>query len=393
MKRLKQNRSQPDSQGTPRQGKALLTGLLRCGHCGWRMQVGYHSRDKLHYRCQRSVALGIETPCRTLTGCGLDELISRQVLKALEPAAIELSLIAQSDLQLERQRLDRHWQQNLKRARYEVESAERRYRAVDPENRLVAATLEKQWEDALQQERQTREEFDRVQQRTPTELSPSEVSKITSLSSDIAALWNSPETTHADHQSIIRCLVERVVIRVEANDEHTDVVIHWIGGFESHLDYLRPVACFDQLRDYDHLKQRVLELWEAGHSARQTAAILNSEGFHPPDPTSEFKRSSVQDLRNRLGLRDRTNGSAQLTPHEWGLRELARHLKMRWLTLRQWAMKGWVHARQTTSRKRWILWADDDELERLHKLLTASSCGQSGYPPELTTPKNRLDRP
>src|SRR5947199_10411570 len=102
-----------------------------------------------------------EKTCLDVPGYGLDELVSGQVLRALEPAALELSLKARADLRRERQRLDKHWKQNLQRARYDVELAERRYQAVDPANRLVAATLERHWEDALQSERRIKEEYDR----------------------------------------------------------------------------------------------------------------------------------------------------------------------------------------------------------------------------------------
>lgn len=152
--RLKQNQTRSDTRGAPRQGCALLPGLLICGRCGYRMQVAYRTKNHPYYRCMHDHVTATDKTCFGLAANELDELVSGQVLRALEPAALELSVKAQTDLRLERERLDKHWQQKLRRARYDVELAERRYQAVDPENRLVAASLERRWEDTLRQERE-----------------------------------------------------------------------------------------------------------------------------------------------------------------------------------------------------------------------------------------------
>jgi DNA invertase Pin-like site-specific DNA recombinase len=384
--RIKQNQPRPNTMGTPRNGCALLSGLLICGHCGWRMRTDYHTRERHQYSCQRHLEYAKETLCFSLKGKLLDRLVSDQVLTALEPAALELSLQAQTDVRRERERLNRHWQQNLKRARYEVDSAERCYRAVDPENRLVAATLERQWEQALRQERALQEEYDRFRQQNHTELTADELSHIMALASDIPALWNSPQTTHADRQSIIRCLLEQVVLHGDRNSEHVAAVIHWKGGYESRLEFRRPVGSYHQLRDYDELEQRITELWESGHSASRTAEALNAEGFVPIDPTQVFSPVMVHRLRSKLGLLGQANN---LPADEWSLIDLAKHLQMRSQTLRAWVLRGWVHGCQPGLQRRWILWADQDEMSRLRELLASTSQGKTGYPPSLTTPKPR----
>src|SRR5207245_6023121 len=130
----------------------------------------------------------------------IDDLVAQQVLAALEPAALQLSLQAGADVERERRRLEKHWQQRRQRARYEVELAERRYQAVDPGNRLVAASLEKRWEEALSQERQLQEEFDRFVRDTALELTEEEEARIAALTSDIPTAWSAPGTTNADRQ-------------------------------------------------------------------------------------------------------------------------------------------------------------------------------------------------
>jgi DNA invertase Pin-like site-specific DNA recombinase len=387
--RLKQNQTRRDTRGTPRQGCALLPGLLVCGRCGYRMQVAYRTKNHPHYRCMHDHSTATAKTCFGIAANELDELVSGQVLRALEPAALELSVKAQTDLRRERERLDKHWQQKLRRARYDVELAERRYQAVDPDNRLVAATLERRWEDALRHEREFQEEHNRHAQQSLSPLTAEDEARIASLASDIPALWHSPGTTNVDRQAIIRCLVERVVVHVEQNSELTEVTIQWAGGYESRHRLVRPVRTYEQLSQRDLLMQRITQLREAGKTAGQTADILNAEGFRPLNPRDTFNRDIVESLLHKLGFRTERNDDSLLQADEWWVRDLAKELAMPWETLREWATKGWVRARQTNIEKLWILWADRAEIERLRKLRQANWRGSLGKPSELTMPKPR----
>lgn len=388
--RLKQNQTRPDTPGAPREGCSLLPGLLVCGRCGWRMQVHYHIKDQPYYRCMHHHLTATEKTCSGITGNIMDELVATQVLRALEPAALELSLKARADLRRDRDRLDKHWKQKLQRARYDVELAERRYLAVDPSNRLVAATLESQWEQALQNERQVKEAYDRHRSDVFPPLSADDEARIVALSSDIPALWNSASTTNADRQAIVRCLVEKVTVYVEPTNEDTAVTIHWIGGFESRHEFARPVRTYDQLRDGNLLKNRLDELRTAGKTAEQTASILNAEGFTPINPGKKFNREIVRDLLLKLGHHGERNDNSLLRPEEWWIRDLANQIGMPWQTLRDWAVNGWVHGRQSNVEKLWIIWADRAEIKRLRKLRSAKGHGILGKPVELTTPKPRI---
>src|SRR5262249_27930761 len=161
--RLAANRARADVAGAVRQGPSLLGGILVCGRCGQRLMVSYGGRaGRLRYQCARA-AVGYAAPvCQGLAGRPLDDLVAAQVLAALEPAALELSLAAAADLQQERARLHGVRQQELERARYEAERARRQYHAVEPENRLVARELERRWEEALKEQRRVEEEDARL---------------------------------------------------------------------------------------------------------------------------------------------------------------------------------------------------------------------------------------
>lgn len=388
--RLKQNRSNPKSPGTPRRGLALLPGLVVCGRCGRRMGVNYPHRTYILYHCKHHYVEATPNVCPGLSARELDELVARQVLRALEPASLELSLQAQADLQRERDRLHQHWDQTLKRAHYDTELAAQRYRAVDPTNRLVAATLEADWEAALRQERQRQDEYDRFQRATPRQLSHAEREQIAASARSITAVWSLPSTTNKDRQAIVRCLVERVVVQVRANSEHFDATIHWAGGYTSQHELIRPVATYAQLRDFETLMRRVTELRDLGRTAGQIAKQLNADGFHPPKCRGEFNEPLVRQLLLRRGLMGRERSHDELLgEHEWWLADLARHLQTTSGKLTDWTRRGWINSRRTPIQRNWILWADADEIRRLRQLLRHSQPGLNRYPIELTTPKPR----
>jgi DNA invertase Pin-like site-specific DNA recombinase len=389
LERLKQNQTRPDTRGTPRNGGALLSGILVCGPCGWRMAVNYRRKDKPFYTCPRHVATATAQRCCGLSAAALDELVAGQVLRALEPAALELSLKAQGDLRRERGRLEQHGKQQRQRARYDADLAERRYRAVDPDNRLVAAALERQWEEALRRERELQEEQERGGRQAVPHLSAEEEARVVALAADMPGLWHSPQTTNADRQAVVRCLVERVVVHVESDSEHAEAAIHWAGGYQSRHAFTRPVRTYARRGDFGQIMDRVVGLREAGHTAEGIADVLNAEGYRPLRYGSTFNGAVVRQLLLRRGLSDERTDTSLLGPDEWHLTTLADQLGMPRGTLWDWAAKGWVHSRRSTVQKVLILWADGEELGRLQKLLASQGRGMLGYPTELITPKER----
>lgn len=387
--RLQENRNQPNSSGVPRQGTALLSSLLICGTCGRRMRPSYGDRANPAYGCNWHLMEARVQTCSSMKASVIDELVAQQVLRALEPAALELSLQAEADVHKERQRLHRHWQKQLERARYEVERAERQYQAVEPENRLVARTLEQRWEEALRQQRQLQEEYDRFLQDQPAQLSEQERNRIRELSNNMPALWHASATTAAERKEIIRCLVEKVVVHVRKDSEYVDATIHWQGGFTSQHEIVRPVARYARMRDFKQLCQRLIELRKEGFNAAQIADKLNQEGFSPPKRSGPFSAELVRQLLCRQGISNEKTCSPPLAVQEWWLPDLARELKMPAGKLRGWIERGWLHGRQTPAQHLWIVWADRDELRRLRKLVARSHRGVTSQPCALTTPKIR----
>ena len=396
LQRLAQNRARVAAMGAPRDGDSLLAGLIFCGRCGRRMLVSYPGGlRRARYSCQRGAIEYAEPACQSLAGRRLDELIARLVLTALEPAALELSLGAGEDLRRQRQRLDRHWQQRLERARFEADRAARQYHAVEPENRLVARELERRWEQSLAAVRDVEEQYDRFRRDQPAELTAADRDMIMSMASDIPALWQAATTTASDRRVVARHLIERVEVAVQGQTEWVDVAVHWSGGFVSRHEVRRPVRRLEQLRDYSALMDRVLELHRAGLTSGAIADRLNVEGFRPAKRRETFNRSMVRQMlsrRFRSGPCPRAlTESSPLEDQEWWLTDLARELGMPVPTVHCWLRRGWISARKLAGAGgRWILWADDKELDRLRRLRASPrSWSDQPYPPELTTPKAR----
>lgn len=400
--RIAANRARCEAQGAPREGPSLLGGLLVCGRCNWRMMIRYSGKaNRPRYNCRGRLGEGAGVACQGLAARSIDDLVACQVMKVLEPAALELSLRAAGDIHQERALLDQHWQQRLERARYEAGRAERQYQAVEPENRLVARELERRWEQALTEERHLRDEYDRFCREQPVELGAADREAIRQLAQDIPALWQAAATTPVERQQIVRHLIEQVVVNTQDNSEYVDVQIHWAGGFVSQHQLIRPVREFGQLRDFDRLRGRISALHEAGQTSDQIAAQINREGFHSPKRHQEpFNGSMIRKLLRQQG---RTNPRSRLereksllAAHEWWVSDLAQELKMPLTTLHSWRRRGWVHARQlpgVRGQNPWVLWADEDELRRLGRLRACPrSWSDQPFPPELTTPKQRRRR-
>ncbi len=370
--RLQANRARADAMGAARAGAALLAGLVVCARCGCRLTVHYDGDGHLHtYECVERWTHYGEPRCQHLAGPCLDAFVGQQVLAALEPAALELSLTATERVEQERAELDRLWQQRRERAAYEVERAARQYHAVEPEHRLVARTLEHAWEEKLAAQQQLEEEYHRFVQHKPRLLSEAEREAIRRLATDIPALWAAPTTTAADRKEIIRQVVERVIVDVQGSSERVKVHIEWIGGGHTEGVVIRPVGKLSELSTYPQICHQVQTLTEAGWAATAIAQALNDAGFRSRRPNIGFCAQTITQLQRQLGVRaprPRVRQRDGLSPDEWWPTELARTLLIPRESLYHWIRQGLVGARQLDEPlHRWVVWADEAEQERLRQ--------------------------
>jgi len=353
------NRSRQN--GVPRGGPALLAGLVRCGRCGRRMSMSYRDggTEARYLCCQLQTTFG-GPRCQSVSARPVDALVAALMLEALAPSAIELSLQAAEDLELEREQRHRQWRLRLERADYEMTSARRRYEAVDPENRLVARTLERDWEAAIAARDAAQAEHDRALAREPLRLSEAEKQAVHQLAADVPALWRDATTTAADRQAIARAMLDRVVIRVEEDTEWVRVECHWAGGVQTHHEVTRPIRRFKQLKNYERLIARLSELRGEGRTAEVIAEVLNTEGWRPAK-RAMFNAPMVRRLLQRHGIAALRPIWSQDVPRgaedELTLQEVAEHLGVHRQTVYGWLRRGRIkgHLAQVGGQRIWLV--------------------------------------
>jgi DNA invertase Pin-like site-specific DNA recombinase len=228
--------------GAPREGPALLQGLLLCGRCGRRMTVSY-GKEAHAYVCRRAKLTYDEPQCQTFPQRPLDEAVRDLFLEAVQPAEIETLLTALDALEQERQATERQWQVRLERARYAVRLAQRQYDAVDPENRLVARELERRWNDALLALEALGREYTVAQRTALAPLNPQEQDAVRQLAENLPGLWDAPTTTARDHKRLLRLVIQGITLTVRAERRDAEMVVVWSGGMTtSHVVTLPPLG-------------------------------------------------------------------------------------------------------------------------------------------------------
>jgi DNA invertase Pin-like site-specific DNA recombinase len=347
--------------GIPRGGGALLGGLVACGMCGRRMFTGYNDDGhEARYVCNQMAATFGAPRCQSISACPVDEHVSALMLSALAPSAIEVSLQVAEDLELERQQLHEQWKQRLERAGYETALARRRYEAVDPQNRLVARTLERDWEAALTAEQALRAEHERALARAPERLTEEEKATVRRLASDIPALWRAPTTTARDRQAIARLMIERVVILVHGESERADLACHWAGGVVTKNTLIRPVRRFEQLEHFDQMLAQITEMRSQGATAQCIADRLNAEGWRPPKKHT-FDAAMIRRLLQRRGLGTKrpiwSGNVPRIDETEMTLQELADRLGAHRQTVYGWLRRGKLTGRlaQVGTQRIWLV--------------------------------------
>ncbi len=359
----------PTAKGPIRKGQSLLAGLLRCGHCQARMLVRYATTPRHYYECvQARVSFG-EGRCQTLSGAVLDTFVVEQALRALEPAALEVSLQVAADVQARRDELHAQWKLRLERAKYEAERAFRQYNAVDPDNRLVARGLERRWEQTLAEEQLLQDAYARETAQAPQVLTEAERESIRAIAHDLPALWQADTTTIQDRQAILRHLIDKIEVAVDGDSERVDVAVTYKGGHRTQGTVMRPVGTLDQLSNQKELLAYVAKLRDEGHGRQAIANALNAAGFRSPRRHQAFTATIAQNLLDRQGLSKTVKRTAEMVAaHEWPLMALATELNMPKVTIYRWAQQGVLQIRRGPAQLRgWVAVADTAEIERLRQ--------------------------
>ena len=228
--------------GAVREGSALLQGLASCGHCGRRLHTHYRGRAGAPgYHCPGKVLVeGRGAYCLNVGGVQIDAAVTQAFIAALEPAKLAAALAAAERLEADREAMLKHWQLGVERASYEAERAERRYRAVDPDNRLVARGLEREWEECLRALEAAKAELADRERERPRLISHQERDRLLALGPDLTCVWNAPTTTPRDTKELLRTLIDEVIVKVERDKAAANLTLRWKGGVLTEIDLSLP---------------------------------------------------------------------------------------------------------------------------------------------------------
>jgi DNA invertase Pin-like site-specific DNA recombinase/transposase len=357
--RLRSNvRPRGEGGGAAREGGALLQGLLRCGRCGRRMQVAYSGRDghSVRYACVRGFHLhGTETTCQTLGGGRLDRTIAAAFLQAVTPAGIAAStgaiaeLTEQHDGRLAGQRLA------LERAEFDAQRAERQFDACEPENRLVARTLERKLEETLASVASEQRTLAALQHARPAPLTPQEREALNRLARDLPQLWTASTTSDRDRKQLLRALVIEIVVTVRRPKNIAEAEIFWEGGARSASTVKLPRPGQTVRTDEDTIQ--LIARLAVHHPDPQIAAILNRQG-RCTGTGKPFTATRVKSARQRA----RIPAAPPPDPNSdtVTIEQAATQLNVSPATIRRWLRNGLLPGEQITPSAPWRIRLTDE---------------------------------
>ncbi len=344
-----------DGTGATREGCALLQALAICGVCGRRLGVFYRGPAKSipGYECNGGVRVGggQGRRCTRVSGLRTDPAVAGHVLEVLTPLALQAALDAADQIEAGHDAALDQWRRQAEQARYAATRAERRYRTVDPENRLVARGLEAEWEAALQAARDADTELDRREAARPIRLSADERARILALATDLPALWAAPSTTDRDRKELLHTLLDDVVITADDTSRTARLVLHWKGGLVSELtaDLPRPKPPYRTSEDTVSLIGRLA----AHYDDSMITKVLNQQKRRTATGMS-FTPANVATIRKRHGIPPCHSGDAPDPDGEvMSVQQAAAELGITASTLYRWLNDGFVPGQQITPGAPW----------------------------------------
>jgi len=266
------------AQGAPRQGRALLQGLVVCGQCGYHMMVGYKVTPR--YVCNFNKQHRGGKCCQSVSIPSVDAVVEQAFLEAIQPAQLSVLDEVLAAQRADQAGLEQQWQDRLRQVKYEAQLAERQFNAVDPDNRLVASTLEQRWEHALRHVAETQEAYQRfVTQQAPSPLTPVMRAQFAQISQVLPDLWHTDRISNAQKKVLLRSLIAKVILNKVAPDR-IEVKIVWVSGHYTTAFAMPRITCERDMANYDQFVRRIGELCSQGLNDGPIAAQLTKEGFH-----------------------------------------------------------------------------------------------------------------
>jgi len=286
-----------------REGPALLQGLAMCGRCGKRMTVRYHHRRgrlSPDYVCPGPEQRLAKPVCQSIPGQSIDDAIGELLLEVVEPCALDVALLVQQEVQARIEQADQLRYQQVERARYQTELARRRFMQVDPDHRLVADSLEAEWNDKLRELEKSREEYERLRQEDRQVVDDEMRSKVLALARDFPRLWRDAKTPDRERKRMVRLIIEDATLT--KNDGIT-VHVRCKGGATKSLNLPRPLASWEEWKTSPEVLEEIDRLLDE-HIDGEIASILNERGF-VSGCGKAFHARRVQRIRRGYRLKTR----------------------------------------------------------------------------------------
>lgn len=363
------------SQGAPRDGPALLVGLLVCGRCGRQMWVNYVSHSHVQYFCAAlNRAYGAPT-CLHVPAAPIEAAVVEAFFQALEPAELDLLDEVLAAQQADHDRRAQQYADQVRRAEYEARLAERQYRAVDPDYRLVAAAeLERRWELALQAVAAAHEAAERFAQPPPAPaLAPALRAQLQDVGRHLPTLWSSGRLAPAQQKELLRSLIRRLILTRPVPDT-VEVRVVWVSGAMSQLTVHPPIHRAADVSDDPRVVQRVLALAAEGHPDAAMARRLTADGVRsarrPHVPTTWV--ATIRRAQRPPSLADQFRWQDQIEG-QWTVRGLARWLGVKRSWVYHHIAAGDLPATRHPATGHYLIPEDPARLERLRRHLSTPS--------------------
>jgi DNA invertase Pin-like site-specific DNA recombinase len=351
---VEQNNAAESSPGAVKNGQALLAGLLRCSRCGRKLTVRYtgNAHDVLRYSCYRGWLDNGEPRCIAFGGMTVDAAVGREVLRVVQPAAVEASMLAQEERARQRDDVLEAIRRELEAARYAADRAQRQYDASDPENRLVTSELERRWNLALQQVGEIESRLE--QHRAATDAGPTiRADEFAELAAHLETIWTDPDTSPRLKKRIVRTLIEEVLVDLDSTHGELILTIHWKGGVHTELRLPRRRRGQCSTQTAPEILQAVAVLARIA-SDNVIAGVLNRNG-HLTGRGNRWTRERVTALRSHNCIPCYKPGE----PQAWmTLTDAAALLDISARTLRLAIDRGEIPAEHPFADGPWILSRD-----------------------------------
>jgi DNA invertase Pin-like site-specific DNA recombinase len=362
-------RHKHDQPGAPRKGQALLQGIAICGRCARRMSLHYSgpNGDYPVYKCVADQGEDGGPRCQEVRALSVDRHIEQVLLDTLTPEQIAMAVEAVGELESQAKLLDQQWRLKCERARYDVERARRQYDEVEPENRLVARSLERAWEQRLRQQESVDQAYQAWQQEQAGPFSAAERAEVLKLAKDFSRVWKIANAI--ERKRIVRMIIRDVTLDQSRDSGVVSIRITWQTGATSEYEVQRCVRSYAICVSTEALECRIRELAKAGKFDREIAVILNAEGLMSARGVP-FQSNNVHLLRKRFGIRTAKINGVENNPRRWpdgtySVQGAAAALGITTQTVFKWLRRGHLSGTQLIAGQPWQIKLSTEKIKIL----------------------------